>query len=89
MEKNNLTKSGRLALYHRVYRRENFEKAAKDLFGLIQKAQKDNPNMERVMYVDIDGHRNEAGGFDADMRELQIEFGTSMLLPYVMRKMIN
>ena len=83
MEKNNLTKSGRLALYHRVYRRENFEKAAKDLFGLIQKAQKDNPNMERVMYVDIDGHRNEAGGFDADMRELQIEFGTSMLLPYV------
>ena len=25
----------KIAIYHRVYRRENFEKAAKDLFGLV------------------------------------------------------
>lgn len=28
--------SGRIVLYHRIMRRENFEKAAKDLFGLLQ-----------------------------------------------------
>ena len=64
----------KIAIYHRVYRRENFEKAAKDLFGLIRMAQKRKPNVERILYVDIDGHRNAVGGYDADMQELQIEF---------------
>lgn len=72
-----------LAIYHRVYRRENFEKAAKDLFGLLNAAQEREPDVPRALYVDIDGHRNQAGGFDDDMFELQTEFGMGVLLQYV------
>ena len=72
-----------IAIYHRVYRRENFEKAAQDLIGLLYAAQCKKPDQPRALYVDIDGHRNEAGGFDADMLELQMEFAVNVLLPYV------
>ncbi|MCL2588626.1 MAG: DUF5677 domain-containing protein [Oscillospiraceae bacterium] len=71
-----------IALYHRIMRRENFEVAAKDLFYLLISAQTKNPNQPRILYVDIDGHRNTAGGFDSDMLELQKEFGLGFLLPY-------
>jgi hypothetical protein len=33
--------------------------------------------------MDIDGHRNEAGGYDHDMYELMIHFIPEMLLPYL------
>ena len=59
-----------IALYHRIMKRENFETAAQDLFQLLVNAQKREPNKPRILYVDIDGHRNEAGGFDRDMLEL-------------------
>lgn len=71
-----------VAIYHRVMRRENFETAAKDLIGLLAEAQKTQPDRPRKLYLDIDGHRNEAGGFDADMLELQKEFGIGFLLQY-------
>ena len=54
-----------VALYHRVMRWENFEKAAKDLVSLVYAAEKKEP---RTLYLDIDGHRNAQGRFDADMR---------------------
>lgn len=59
-----------IALYHRIMKRENFETAAQDLFQLLVNAQKREPNKPRILYVDIDGHRNGAGGFDRDMLEL-------------------
>lgn len=71
-----------VAIYHRVMRRENFETAAKDLVRLLADTQKMKPNLPRELYLDIDGHRNEAGGFDADMLELQKEFGIGFLLQY-------
>ena len=69
----------RIALYHRVLRRENFEKAAKDLFELLKTAQVKSPDKDRVLYVDIDGHRNSEGGYDHDMVELQRDFGVGFL----------
>lgn len=71
-----------ICLYHRVMRRENFEVAANDLFKLLLSAQKTYANKTRVLYLDIDGHRNSAGGFDEDMLELQREFGMDFLLQY-------
>ena len=71
-----------IAIYHRVMRRENFEKAAQDLLMLTAEAQKKAPGKPRVLYVDIDGHRNPAGGFDEDMLELQKDFGIGFLLQY-------
>lgn len=64
-------------------RRENFEAAAKDLFRLLAETQKTHPDKARVLYLDIDDHRNEAGGFDADMLELQKDFCIGFLLPYL------
>ena len=57
-----------VALYHRVMRRENFAKAAKDLVSLVYAAEKKEPGKPRTLYLDIDGHRNAQGRFDADMR---------------------
>ena len=69
----------RIALYHRVMRRENFEKVANDLLNLLKSAQVKYPNKERVLYVDIEGHKNPQGGFDHDMFELQKDFGIGFL----------
>ena len=57
-----------VALYHRGMRWENFEKAAKDLVSLVYAAEKKEPGKPRTLYLDIDGHRNAQGRFDADMR---------------------
>ena len=72
----------RVALYHRIMKRESFETAAKDLFDLLISAQKKSPNKPRILYVDIDGHRNTAGDFDEDMLELQKEFGLGFLAQF-------
>ena len=71
-----------IAIYHRVMRRENFETAAQDIFRLVQDAQRKYPDVPRILYVDIDGHRNSEGGFDDDMFELQKEFMLGFLLPF-------
>ena len=71
-----------VALYHRIMRRENFEKAAKDLFELLKAAQTKTPNADRALYVDIDGHKNSQGGYVRDMLELQKEFGIGFLGKY-------
>lgn len=54
-----------VVLYHRIMRRENFEKAAKDLFKLLITAQTKTPNEDRALYVDIDDHKNSQGGLTA------------------------
>lgn len=71
-----------VAIYHRIMRRENFETAAKDIFHLLVETQKKEPDRPRSLYLNIDGHRNEAGGFDKDMMELQKEFLLGFLAPY-------
>lgn len=72
----------RIAIYHRVMKRENFEVAAKDLFRLLVNAQKQSPDQPRVLYVDIDGHRNKAGGYDQEMYKLQMEYGRKFLFQF-------
>ena len=66
-----------------MYENETFEDAASMLFGLISEAQKINPGKDRILYLDIDGHRNEEGGFDRDMLELQMEYMLGFLLKYL------
>ena len=57
-----------VALYHRVMRQENFEKAAKDLVSLVYAAEKKEPGKPRTLYLAIDGPRKAQGWIDADMR---------------------
>ena len=62
------------ALYHVVFEHEGFEESAQNLFKLVQRAQQLQPGRKRVLFLDIEGHRNVKGGFDADMLELQKDF---------------
>lgn len=72
-----------IAIYHVVFENETFELAARTLVKLIYEAQKRWPNRRRFLYLDIDGHRNEKGGFDVDMFELQRHFLLGFLMPYL------
>jgi len=63
-----------IAIYHVVYAHEGFAEAAQTLFTLVQEAQRFHPGNPRNLYLDIEGHRQSAGGFDPDMVELQDEF---------------
>lgn len=64
-----------IALYHVIYQHEGFDAAAQMLFKLVQDAQQRFPGKRRKLFLDIEGHRNSNGGFDADMVELQERFG--------------
>lgn len=70
------------AIYHRIMKHENFEKAANDLVNLVSIAEKKHPGEPRILYLDIEGHRNKNGGFDDDMIEIQQKFGIEFLLPF-------
>ena len=72
-----------IAIYHVVYANEDFEKSAAILFELIADAQKRWPGKPRHLYLDIEGHRNPAGGFDRDMYELQSKFMYEVLAQYL------
>lgn len=72
-----------MALYYSVEENHDFEKAANILLTLIRDAQRDFPNKPRAIFLDIEGHRNEEGGFDVDTYELQFKFAMEFLLPYV------
>ena len=63
-----------VAIYHLIHPHEGFEAAAQALFALVQDAEHKCPGKKRKLFLDIEGHRNSQGGFDADMVELQGEF---------------
>lgn len=79
----NALRNNKVAVYHVVFEEEDFVVAAKMLHKLIYTAQKKNPNQPRVLYLDIDGHRNKLGGFDNDMFELQTNFMEKCIMPYL------
>ena len=72
-----------VALYHVVYAHESFEEVAHALFELVRISQNQQPGKPRKLFLDIDGHRNEQGGFDADMFELQQNFLPQVLSRYL------
>ncbi|MDR0591346.1 MAG: HNH endonuclease [Candidatus Nomurabacteria bacterium] len=74
---------GSIAIYHYVFEDEDFETSAQILFKLVQAAQKQQPGANRVLYLDIEGHRNKQGGYDHDMYELQTEFMLGLLMNYI------
>lgn len=63
-----------IAIYHCVYENEDFATSAKIIIELLSKAQEECPDKRRHLYLDIEGHKNSAGGFDGDMYELQRYF---------------
>jgi hypothetical protein len=72
-----------IAIYHVVYGHEGFEDAARKLYEMVRSAAERYPGKPRRLYLDIEGHRNEAGGFDHDMSEIQRSFVLGFLGPYL------
>ncbi len=70
-------------IYHNIFKEEGFEKSAEILFDLLSHSIKDSPNKKRILFLDIEGHLNENGGFDHDMFELQYHFILNIILPFL------
>jgi len=72
-------KGDSIAIYHVMYAHENFDDTADILFQLVKNAARTKPGKKRILFFDIDGHRNELGGFDHDAEEIQTYFVLTML----------
>ncbi|GAA2491705.1 hypothetical protein GCM10010406_29750 [Streptomyces thermolineatus] len=72
-----------IALYHDMRVEEDFTKCANRLFSILKQAAATNPGAPRYLFLDVQGHRNAAGGFDADALEIIQEFLLGFLSPYL------
>ncbi|MEU7165324.1 HNH endonuclease [Streptomyces morookaense] len=72
-----------IALYHDMRVEEDFTKCATRLFSILKRAAAANPGAPRYLFLDVQGHRNAAGGFDADAFEIIREFLLGFLGPYL------
>jgi hypothetical protein len=70
-------------IYHVMVIEENFERSAYRLLELVKDAQRTSPGANRVLYLDIDGHRNAVGGFDRDSYELMTDFISKVIFPFL------
>jgi hypothetical protein len=74
-----------IALYHEMRADEDFETTTDILFQLVRDAAKKFPGKPRYFYLDIEGHRNDAGGYDNDAFELLSSFLIGYLGQYLTR----
>ena len=72
-----------IALYHDMRVEEDFERCAQRLFEIVQHAVRRFPTKRRILYLDIQGHRNELGAFDHDAWEILRYFVLEFLFPYL------
>ena len=71
-----------VAVYHVVGAADTFEEAAQAVFGMLSEAQTKYPDWPRVVYLDVEGHRGDAAGFDPDFYEFQQDFWFSTVAPF-------
>lgn len=72
-----------VALYHVMREDDDFESTADRLFQIVKEAARLQPGKRRVLFLDVEGHRNSAGGYDADAFEIMKEFITGFLGPWL------
>ncbi|MEU9196484.1 HNH endonuclease [Streptomyces hundungensis] len=72
-----------VALYHDMRVEEDFTKCATRLFSILKSAAATSPGAPRHVYLDIQGHRDADGDYDADAREIMREFLPGFLGPYL------
>ncbi len=61
---------------------EGLEVAARMLFEPVRYAARTSPGEWRVLYFDIEGHRDEQGGHDPDMLEPEKNFVIGFLMRF-------
>lgn len=72
-----------VAVHYTFAKEETFDEGAKGLLHTVKFVQRKVPNAPRWLYLGIDGHRNENGGFDHDAYELQKYFIPNFLMQYL------
>lgn len=72
-----------VAVRHDVGPADSFEAAARGLMARLREAQDRFPDWPRALYVEIDGHEGDAGGFSPDFYEFQQDFLFSSVAPFV------
>lgn len=72
-----------VAIYHVMKSREGFDETAKALVELVAAAEERSPGQPRILFLDIDGHRNGAGGLDNDAYEIVSNFMAEMITPFL------
>ncbi|MGW4321506.1 HNH endonuclease [Streptomyces sp. NPDC004684] len=72
-----------IALYHDMRVEEDFSKCANRIFSILKNAAATSPGAPRYLYLDIQGHRDAAGDYDADAREIIRDFLLGFLGPYL------
>lgn len=72
-----------VVIYHDMAVYENFERCARRIWEMIKGAQDAAPGKPRQLFLDVQGHRNAAGGYDRDALEIINEFTLGFLLPYL------
>lgn len=73
----------RIMLYHDMAVYENFERCAHRIFQILKTAQRSMPGAPRSIYLRVQGHKNDAGGYDRDSYEIIHSFILQYLLPYL------
>lgn len=72
-----------VALYHDMRVEEDFATCAQRIFKIIRHSQETTPNKPRYLYLDIQGHKNSAGGFDKDAFEIMNDFLLAFMAPFL------
>ncbi|MEV7212658.1 hypothetical protein AB0O31_06165 [Kitasatospora cineracea] len=72
-----------VAICHDMAVYENFERAAMRIFQCVRTAEEVRPGAPRTVYLSIQGHRNEVGGYDHDAFELMYDFLLGFLGDYL------
>jgi hypothetical protein len=72
-----------VALHHSFQEWDTFSEAAAVLHAIVEEAAAQFPGRPRHLYLDVEGHRNPAGGFDRDAYELMAHFVPRALMRYL------
>ncbi|MFI6258985.1 HNH endonuclease [Micromonospora zamorensis] len=72
-----------MAIYHDMRVEEDFERCAQRLVETIAFAAQTQPGKRRRLYLDVQGHRDDAGDYDRDAREIMGNFLRAALMPYL------
>ncbi|MFE0024535.1 HNH endonuclease signature motif containing protein [Amycolatopsis sp. NPDC059021] len=72
-----------ILIYHDMAVYENFERCAHRIFQVVQRAQRARPGAPRYLYLRVQGHRNDEGGYDRDAWEIMRYFTLEYLFPYL------
>jgi hypothetical protein len=72
-----------VAIYHEMRAEEGFDDTAEMIFQLVRDCAATHPGKSRLLFLDVAGHRNQAGGFDQDAYELIVHFVTGFLMQWL------